>query len=207
MLLSQFSEIHLPSTCQPESALPRIESILGERTQSPRLGAHYVQVRGSQSFIRILGPVKATQLCTALTHTKTQGPLNGLPAGLFTVMGFSHSSSQEKDDPILLQIVWLVVELFNLCGSPLISFRFLCLCSNNANHIFKMWFASYGTEGGSFGWSPTGHKKRVKLLLWAVMLLTIMQTQTVICLGNVALCWLLQCHSQAAVVRHCQSMS
>ncbi len=98
MFLSHLSRVHLPSTCQSESA----RSFLGERRESLGSGSHYIQVRDSQAFISIPGPVKATQLCTALTHTKAPGPLNGLPAGLFTVMGFSHKGGHENKDSVFM---------------------------------------------------------------------------------------------------------
>lgn len=122
MILSPFSQVHLPSTCQTVSAQPPSESILWERRVFLGLWAHYIQVRESQTFIIALGPVKATQLCAPLTYAKTLGPLNGLPAGLFMVMGFSHTDGEEKEDPVLWQIVWVMVELFNLCCIPLFYF-------------------------------------------------------------------------------------
>lgn len=76
-------------------------------------GTHYIQVRDSQAFKSVPGPVKATQLCTVLTHTKAPGPLNGLPAGLFTVMAFSHTAMRIKI-LFLWQIAWVISELLNL---------------------------------------------------------------------------------------------
>lgn len=137
--LSHLSQVHLPSTCQLQSApsLSESGSILGEWRESLGSGAYYIQVRGSQAFISIPGPVKATQLCTALTHTKASWPLNGLPAGLFTVMGFSHTGSHENEDPVLWQIVWFVAELFNLYCVLLFYFGILWLRSNNVKCILR----------------------------------------------------------------------
>lgn len=70
---------------------------------------------------------------------KPQG-LSGLPGGLFTVMSFSHTSIQEKEDPVLWQIVWVVVGLFNLCLNTLVYPKFLC--SSNEKCILRAWFAS-----------------------------------------------------------------
>lgn len=80
VVLSPFSEVHLPRTCQPESATvlslsPLLETgvclwDLGPITS--KLGA----------LISILGPVKATQGCTMLST------LNRLAAGLFNIRGF-----------------------------------------------------------------------------------------------------------------------
>ena len=68
---------------------------LRERTRFQGSWADYTKVMDSQAFISIAGPVKATQLSTTLIHTVAPGPLNGLPAGLFTVMGFfSHTGGQ-----------------------------------------------------------------------------------------------------------------
>lgn len=143
MILSPFSQVHLPSTCQSVSAQPLSESILWERRVFLGLWAHYIQVRESQTFIIALGPVKATQLCAPLTYAKTLGPLNGLPAGLFMVMGFSHTDGEEKEDPVLWQIVWVMVELFNLCCIPLFYFKYHCLCSSNVKRIWRVRFTSY----------------------------------------------------------------
>lgn len=93
-------------------------STLGERRESLGSGANYIQVRDSQAFISIPGHVKATQLCTVLTRTKAPGPLNGLPAGLFMVMGFSHTGGHENEDSVLWQIIWVMAELFNLYCIP-----------------------------------------------------------------------------------------
>ena len=72
----------------------RIHPRGGERRESLGSRAHYIQVR--DSFISIPGPVKATQLWTALTHTEAPGPLSGLPAGLFTVLRFFTHENEDS---------------------------------------------------------------------------------------------------------------
>ncbi|PWA32390.1 hypothetical protein CCH79_00011984 [Gambusia affinis] len=86
------SELHLSSTCESKPILLRVEGILQESSESEQPKAYYIQVSNSQAFIRIPGPVKATQLC-ADTAPKALGPLNGLPAGLFMRPGGRYSRS------------------------------------------------------------------------------------------------------------------
>lgn len=50
--LSHFSQVHLPSTCQLESAQPFSFSALWEKRESLGSGAHYIQVRDSHKHPR-----------------------------------------------------------------------------------------------------------------------------------------------------------
>lgn len=99
------------------------------------ISGNHIQVRDSHAFISITGHVKVTWLYTVLMHTKGPWPLNGLPAGLFMVMGFSHAGALKNEDPVLWQIIFHMAELHHLYCTPLFYFEFLCLCSNNGKCI------------------------------------------------------------------------
>lgn len=103
------------------------------------ISGNRIQVRDSQAFTSITGPVKVTWLYTVLMHTKALWPLNGLPAGLFMVMGFSHTGAHKNEDPVLWQIVSLTAELHHLDRIPLFYFALLRLCSNNVKCILIVW--------------------------------------------------------------------
>lgn len=119
-------------------------SFLRGRRPSLQPEAYYIQVRVFQAFIRIVGLVKGTQLCTTPTQPQLQGLWVDCQVDCLRLWVFTHEQPGERRSSF-------IADSWGYSGAVcVVPLSFFYSRSNNVKCILRVWFTSYQRK--SFIW-------------------------------------------------------